>query len=210
MKVAWTILTLLLLAAIVYLGREQRSVAEAGGRGHGAAPSQESSHRLADSLQQKLDHINQNAQRNPPDQTPTVMTEEEVNDYFASGKVKLPVGVKQVTVQGQSGVINAFVNVDFDEIRGNQRSANPLLAIFSGRHDVRLDADAAGSGGQGKVHVRNVSIDGVDVPAIALEYFVQKYVTPKYPNVGIDSQFQLPARIDLATVGYHKLTVTQK
>ncbi len=212
MKAAWMILTVVFLGAVMYLGRQQRSLAEAGGAGQGATAtaSPQASHRLAESMQRKLDHISQNAQNNPPDQTPTVMTEEEVNDYLASGNVKLPLGVKKVTLQGQSGVINALVNVDFDEIRGGQRSPNPLLAIFSGRHDVRLDADAAGSGGQGKVHVRNVSIDGVDVPSVALEYFVQKYVTPKYPNVGIDSQFQLPSRIDLATVGYHKLTVTQK
>jgi hypothetical protein len=45
---------------------------------------------------------------------------------------------------------------------------------------------------------------------MALEFFVEHYITPKYPNVGLDSQFQLPNRIDTATVGYHKLTVTQK
>lgn len=203
-------MAVMLLWALLYLARQQASSAIEGGQGATATPSAQSAHRLAESMQSKLDHINQNAQRNPPDQTPTVMTEEEINDYFASGTVKLPVGVKKVVVQGQSGVIDAVVNVDFDEIRAGQRSSNPLLAIFSGQHQVRLDADASGSGGQGKVHVRNVTIDGVDVPPVALEYFVQKYVTPKYPNAGIDSEFQLPAKIDLATVGYHKLTVTQK
>ncbi len=59
-------------------------------------------------------------------------------------------------------------------------------------------------------NVREVTIDGFNVPRVALEYFVSKYITPKYPNMGMDSQFQLPNRIDMATVGYHKLTVTQK
>jgi hypothetical protein len=208
MKAAWFVLTLILLCAIVYLGRQRPSLAEQ--RGAASSPSPEGGHRLANSMQRKIDHINQNAQKQPPDQTPTVITEEEANDYLASGDAQLPVGVKRVVLHGQSGVIDATLQVDFDEIRAGQRSSNPLLAIFSGRHDVRVDADAAGSGGQGKVHVRTVSIDGVDVPRMALEYFVQKYVTPKYPNVGLDSQFQLPAKIDLATVGYHKLTVTQK
>ena len=45
---------------------------------------------------------------------------------------------------------------------------------------------------------------------MALEYFVNKYITPKYPNVGMDSRFQMPDKVDLAAVGYHKLTVTQK
>ena len=161
-------------------------------------------------MQTKLDHIQQNGEQAQPDQTPTVMTEEEVNDYIAAGRVVLPQGVKKLRMEGRTGVVTAFLNVDFDEIRANQKSSNPMLSVFSGRHDVRVEGEAAGSGGQGRVHVREVSIDGFTVPNVALEYFVGKYITPKYPNVGIDSQFHLPDRIDLATVGYHKLTVTQK
>jgi hypothetical protein len=174
----------------------------------GQQPS--SSHRLADSLQAKLDHLRQNAQSPQPDQTPTVMTEEEVNDYLAAGRVKLPSGVQKVTFTGRSGVITGVATVDFDEIRAGQHSSNPLLSMFSGTHKVLVEADAAGAGGEAKVHVRSVSLDGIDVPRIALEYFLIKYITPKYPNVGMDSTFRLPDKIDIAVVGYHKLTVTQK
>src|SRR5690242_3023734 len=62
-----------------------------------------SSHRLADSLQLKLNHLQQNAIPARPDPAPTTMTEEEVNDYFASGRVNLPQGVKKVTFEGRSG-----------------------------------------------------------------------------------------------------------
>lgn len=212
MKLAWIVLTVLLVCAVAYLGRQQSSLAEQGGAAQLPAATAPSGpqHRLAESLQRKLDHIRQNATLPQPDQAPTVMTEEEINDYFAAGRVKLPQGVEKVTFQGQSGIVTALTTIDFDKIRAGQRSSNPLLAIFSGTHDVRAEADAAGTGGQGRVHVRSVSIDGVEVPRMALEFFVEKFVTPKYPNVGLDSQFQMPARIDLATVGYHKLTVTQR
>jgi hypothetical protein len=213
MKLAWIVLTVLLLAAVVYLGHEQPSQAAQSSPSQDSAtpaPSPGATHRLADSMQRKLDHIRDNAALPHPDPAPTVITEEEANDYFAAGRVKLPQGVKKVSLEGKSGVIDALVNVDFDEIRAGQRSSNPLLAIFSGLHDVRVQADAAGSDGQGKVHVRSVMIDSVEVPLIALEFFVAKFVAPKYPGVGLDSQFQMPARIDVATVGYHKLTVTQK
>jgi hypothetical protein len=204
MRLISTLLTVLLLAAVVYVGHQTATSAAP------SPPAATGDHRLAESMQAKLDHIRSNGELTHPDQTPTVMTEEEVNDYLNSGKVQLPQGVKKVALQGRTGVVTGFVNVDFDEIRAGQRSTNPLLSIFSGRHDVRIDGDAEGSGGQGKVHVRTVSIDGFDVPRVALEFFVQKYITPKYPNVGLDSQFKLPNRIDLATVGYHKLTLTQK
>jgi hypothetical protein len=208
MKLAWIILTAMLLCAVVYLGRQQSFLAKQPVQIPEASPA--ANHRLAQSMQNKLDHIQQNASLQQPNQAPTVMTEEEINDYLASGRVKLPTGVKKATLQGKSGVVNAFVNVDFDEIRTGQRNSNPLLAIFSGQHLVSVEADAAGSGGQAKVHVRGVSIDGVEVPRMALEFFAEKYITPKYPNAGLDSEFQMPARIDMATVGYHKLTVMQR
>ena len=65
--------------------------------------------------------------------------------------------------------------------------------------------------GYGVKHVNTLfPMSGIDVPRMALQYFVNKYITSKYPNLGLDSQFPLPDKIDLATVGYHKLTVTQK
>jgi hypothetical protein len=213
MKLAWIVLTALLLAAIVYLGHQQPSLAKQSNRSQDTptpAPSPGSSHRLADSMQRKLDHIRENGDSPNPNPAPTVITEEEANDYFAAGRVKLPQGVKKVVVEGKEGVIDALVDVDFDEIRAGQRSSNPLLSIFSGVHKVQVVADAAGSGGQGRVQVRSVAIDSVEVPRVALEFFIAKFITPKYPNVGLDSTFQMPSRIDTATVGYHKLTVVQK
>jgi hypothetical protein len=43
-----------------------------------------------------------------------------------------------------------------------------------------------------------------------LQVFVQKYLQPKYPNIGLNSQFALPAKVDTATVGQSKVTITQK
>ena len=206
-KISSVILSMLLLASIAFIARQQPAAA---GQRAGTNTSSQSGHRLAQSMQAKIDHIQENGQRSTPDQTPTVMTEEEINDYIASGSIVLPKGVKKLRLQGITGVITAFLNVDFDEIRGGQNSLNPMLSVFSGQHDVVVAADAAASGGRGKVHIREVSIDGITVPHVALEYFVSKYIAPKYPNIGLDSEFQLTYKIDTSTVGYHKLTVTQK
>src|SRR4029077_8606890 len=180
MKISRAILTVLLLGSIAFIARQQPSAAP---QCLAEQQSPSSGHRLAQSMQAKLDHIQENGQRANPDQTPTVMTEEEVNDYIASGRIVLPQGVKKLRMEGRSGVVTAFLNVDFDEIRAGQSSANPLLSVFSGKHDVQVEADASGSGGEGKVSVREVTIDGFNVPRVALEYFVSKYIAPKYPNV---------------------------
>ena len=164
----------------------------------------------ADSAERKFQHIQQNATLAHPDQTPTALTELEINAYLASGRVQLPKGVQRVQLTGEAGVVSGTARVDFDQITAGRRSANPLLSLFSGVHELRADAHASGSGGQGHVHIDSAALDGVTVPRMALQYFVDKYITPKYPNVGMDSTFQMPDRIDTAKVGSHKLILTQK
>jgi hypothetical protein len=161
-------------------------------------------------MEGKLQRVETNGAAAHPDQTPTEFTEEEVNSYLASGKVQLPSGVQSVKFQGEPGVITANTRVDFDQLKAGRNSSNPLLGMFSGVHDVIVQAHAHGSGGQGIVNVDSVSLDGVEIPRFVLQLFVEKYLQPKYPNIGLDSRFALPDRIDTATVGRHRLTITQK
>jgi hypothetical protein len=218
MKISWIVLTVCLALSIGVLTRRpvvtlaSPPAAASGQPAPRQSPSAQSSgsHRLADSAEAKFMHIQQNGEKPRPDPAPTVFTEEEINDYLASGRVELPQGVKKVRLQGRSGQVTGFLTVDFDQIKQNQRSSNMLLSLFSGTHDVTVETDAAGFAGEGKVHVRTVSLDGTEVPRMALEYFAEKYITPKYPNIGLDSQFKLPNRIDMATVGYHKISIVQK
>jgi len=162
------------------------------------------------SMDAKLAHLQKNAEQEQPDTTPTEFTEREVNDYFAAGKVKLPAGVKSVRFEARPGTITGNSQIDFDQLRAGQRSSNPLLSVFSGVHDVVVVARAHGAGHQGYVEVDSVSLDGTEIPRFALQLFVEKYLKPKYPDIGLNSRFDLPEKIDTATVGQDKLTVTQK
>jgi hypothetical protein len=111
---------------------------------------------------------------------------------------------------GAPGAVTAYCRVDFDRVRAGRSNSNPLLRLFSGVHDVVAEADAKGSNHQGHVHVKSVAIDDIEVPQFVLRLFVEKYITPRYPGVGMDSTFPLPEKIDTATVGTHKLTLTQR
>src|SRR5260370_13115122 len=130
MKTPGTLLTAIWLFALVYFGRDLPLLAGPHSRRTLAAAQAGTTHRLAESLQHKIDHIRDNSERTHPDPAPTVMTEDEVNDYLASDKVQLPQGVKKVTLQGRSGVVDGFVNVDFDEIRGGARVPTPPPSHF--------------------------------------------------------------------------------
>ncbi|MGZ4833023.1 MAG: hypothetical protein ACXVZQ_08855 [Terriglobales bacterium] len=193
---------IVIVLALLTLGRAQQPPA--------ASSTQAMYNSAAASADAKFRHIEENARRHPPDQTPTVLSEREINAYIASGRVQLPLGVRTVSFTGQNGVLNTTARVDFDAITAQSRSSNPLLSLFSGVHEVHAVAHASGSGGQGQVHVDSIDLDGTTIPRMALEFFIDHYLRPKYPEVGLDSTFALPARIDTARIGDHQLIITQK
>ena len=164
---------------------------------------------LAD-MDRKLQYIEQNGRLAHPDQRPTILTEAETNAYFAAGRVKLPAGVQSVVLHSTPGVITGLSHVDFDRLKQGRNASNPLLSIFSGVHDVEVVANAHGAGRIGYVEIQSVSLDGVEVPRIVLQLFIDKYLKPKYPYLGMNSQFALPDKIDIANVGSHQVTLTQK
>src|SRR5512146_2487106 len=114
----------------------------------------------AQSADAKFRHIQKNGASSHPDQNPTVITEREINAYLASGKADLPKGVNRLRVTGAAGQGTANALVDFDKVTQGRRSSSPLLALFSGVHDVEIGFHAQGTSGQGRVHVDSVSIDG--------------------------------------------------
>ena len=162
------------------------------------------------SMESKLEHIRENGARPAPDPNPTEITEQEANAYVAAGKIKLPAGVESVTFQAEPGILVGTSRVDFDRMKAGRTSGNPLLGVFSGVHEVVVHTQARGEHGQGTVHVESVSLDGVEIPRFVLQMFVEKYLQPKYPGIGLDSRFTLPAIIDAAVVGQHRVTVVQK
>src|SRR3954447_3074528 len=166
--------------------------------------------KLADQFAVRLHHIQQNGLSATPDTTPTVLPDNEGNAYFAAGRVKFPPSVQQLRYATTPGTVNAVARIDFDVLTQNSTSNNPLLSLFTGVHDVRVIADASAQSGTATVAAQSVEIDGVPVPRMALEYFVNKYLTSKFPNVGMISHFKLPSHVDSATVGQAQVTLNQR
>jgi hypothetical protein len=165
----------------------------------------------ADSFQKKVDLIKTNAAATPPSQKPTSFSQEEINAYFSERRLKMPDGVQKVTFDLQPDQVTAQTRVDFEQLRKSKPSMNPLLAIFDGVHDCQVIAHAESAGpGMVRVRVESVAIDGMSVPRMALQMFVNHYVKPKYPNVDLDAEYKLPTRIDSATIKTQEGVIVQK
>ncbi len=162
------------------------------------------------SIEAKLAYLKQNAARSHPDPKPTDLTEPEVNAYFNEGGVKLPRGVSHVRLTSQPALIDGHAQVDFEAITQGRGAGNPLYSLFTGTHDVHVVAQASGASGTGTIRVQSVELDSIQVPPFLLQLFVQHFITPKYPNVGMTSTFKLPLRIDTAIVDRGHVRLTQK
>ena len=161
-------------------------------------------------MEKKIAYLKQNAARPHPDPKPTDITEAEAKAYFNEGGVKLPKGVSHVRLAAMPGTIDGHAQVDFEALTQGKTSSNPLLGLFSGTHDIQVVAHASGSNGTASIHALSVALDGVEVPKMLLQLFVQHFLTPKYPNVGITSTFKLPLRIDNAVVDTGHVRLTQR
>jgi hypothetical protein len=188
-KVAIVLSTLLLAASYA---REANSPAFAG-------------------AERKLAWIEENGRSPHPSTRPTVLTAEEWNAYLNQGGVKLPEGLSNIRISSQPGAAQGDADVDFDHLTANRTRGNPLLALFTGTHHVTATARAGAASGVGSVHVESVMFDGVVVPRLALQYFADRYLRPKYGNaVGLNCTFRIHSRVDTAVVGSGQVTITQR
>jgi len=163
------------------------------------------------SAARKIAYMAANGRSVKPSTTPTVLTAAEWNAYLNEGAVKLPEGISNVRISSDAGMAHAAADVDFDRLTANRTRSNPFLALFTGKHHVTGSALVAARNGVGTVHVASVEFDGVEVPPIALEYFSNKFLRPKYGNaVGLDARVPLGNRISSAVVGTDQVTITQR
>lgn len=163
------------------------------------------------SAERKFAWLSENGKTPNPSTRPTVLTAEEWNAYLNQGGVKLPDGLSNARISSQPAVAHGDADVDFDRLTANRTRSNPLLALFTGTHHVTAIAHVFAAKGVSSVHVESVMFDGITVPRIALVYFADRYLRPKYGNaVGLDSTFHLPSRIDTAILGSDQVTITQR
>jgi hypothetical protein len=160
---------------------------------------------------QRLDWIARNGERPDPSPRPTVLTADEWNAYLNEGGIKLPAGVTGVRITSEPGIAQGEANIDFDRLTENRTRSNPLLFLFTGRHQVTITAHGRAIDGIATVHVDTVTFDGMPIPRFALEFFASRFLQPRFGKAyGLDSTFALHNRIDTAVIGNDQVTLTQR
>ena len=192
----WLVLALLVSGGIVLTGLAQ------AGRARGMELQQRLSWEAAQSAARKLDKVRE-AARQGHSFGSVRMSEAEANSYLQYQMLPyFPPGVSQARLKFSPARPQGSVQVDFEKLREAFGSPeNPLLRyLLQGVHTLGVEGTLASSGGTARFQLQTVTLDGVTLPRAAVDFLIERYLKPSYPEAAIDRPFRLPFSIDTLSV----------
>ncbi len=130
-------------------------------------------------------------------------TSAELNAWV---RVKAPTvvhdGFRQPHLVLGNGETSATALIDFLKVRhASGVETNWLVAkLIQGEKLVRARASIQSAHGQATVHVFRVEVGGLAVTGAPLDFLVQNFLLPLYPNAKIDEPFELAGNVDRIVV----------
>lgn len=128
----------------------------------------------------------------------------ELNAYVQTELPKVaPQGIRKPTVEligNNTARGRAFIN--FLKVQ-NARGQAPgwmMRNLLSGEHEVVVTANVTSNNGSAIVHLTRVEIGGIPVEGAALDFLIDNYLMPNYPEAKIGRTFQLDYNINRVEV----------
>ena len=140
------------------------------------------------SVRQKFDDISSDRLRPG---TLLTISPAELNAYAAH---EAPDGVRQTHVEIPApGIAKGSAIVDFARLRTSQ--GNPpgflLSMLLSGERPVSVTARIRSADGHATVEVQQVQIGGMEIEGATLDFLIQNFLIPLYPDAAVGRPFEL-------------------
>lgn len=151
---------------------------------------------LAASAQRKLDVI-QSGKAKPG--AVFIFAPNELNAWV---RFKLPVivpeGVRNPRLELGNGTATAYALVNFLKVRhGQGLETNWLISkLIDGEKPVKVNVRIESARGQATVYLQRVEISGLAVSGSTLDFLIENFFKPLYPDSKIDEPFELSDNVD--------------
>jgi len=123
----------------------------------------------------------------------------ELNAYVANELAESAVqGVRNPRVELGEGSASGAALIDFLKLRqatGNQPGWL-MSKLLAGEKPVRVTARVRSGAGRATVDVERVEISGVVIDGKTLDYLIQNFLLPQFPEAKVGQPFQLAHRVD--------------
>jgi len=162
------------------------------------------------SVQKKFDLIEHDRLR--PGSKVT-LSQRELNAYVAEQVLQVaPEGVRDARIELGEGTATGSAVIDFVRLRCAQGKPPGWLMrqLLQGEHPVTVTAQLQSGGGRATVTVQRVEVSGIVVEGRMLDYLIQNYLLPYYPDAKVGEPFELRHRIDRIDVQPARVDVILK
>jgi hypothetical protein len=127
------------------------------------------------------------------------LSPEELNAYAAHEVPMVTGGVHDPRLRLLDGeMVQASARIDFAELRRSQ--GNPpgwlLTQLLEGEHPVNVTARIRSAAGRATVDVVSVEISGIKIDGSTLDFLIQHFLLPLYPQAAVGRPFELGDRIE--------------
>jgi hypothetical protein len=134
-----------------------------------------------------------------PSGTRVTLTPAELTAYAQhEADVSAPGAVRQTRLTLGSNAATGFAVINFLKLK--QAGGNPpgwfLSKLLDGEREVEVAASFQSANGTARVKVERVTISGLTIEGNVLQFLVNNYVRPLYPEARIDEPFELDHRVD--------------
>jgi hypothetical protein len=132
-----------------------------------------------------------------------IFTSAELNAWVrGKAPMVVPEGLRQPRLELGNGQATGYALVDFLKLQhGAGIETNWLIAkLIQGEKRVMATARIQASNGRATVHLVRVEIGGLAVSGATLDFLIDTFFRPLYPDAKIDEPFELSDRVDRIVV----------
>jgi len=150
----------------------------------------------ATSAQQKLDSLNQGTAKRG---SVVEFSPAEVNAWArAEVPQVVPQGLRNVAVEFGTGTASASALVNFIQMRqAKGQETNRLMAwMLNGERPLKVDVRVTSANGRCTVYLTRVELSGIVMSGSTLDFLIQNFFRPLYPDAHINEPFDLGDDID--------------
>ncbi|MBZ5608933.1 MAG: hypothetical protein LAP38_11785 [Acidobacteriia bacterium] len=120
----------------------------------------------------------------------------------AKAKEIVPEGLREPRLELGSGTATGYALVDFLKLRhaAGVETSWLVAKLIQGEKRVRATASIQAANGRATVHLTRVELNGLAVSGAPLDFLIQTFFMPLYPNAKIDEPFELAEGVDRIVV----------
>lgn len=134
----------------------------------------------------------------------------ELNDYVRHEAIKVvPQGLRNPRLELGHSSAAAYALIDFLKVRELKGAPPSLLLVWllSGERPVRVTAQIQSSQGRATVNVEEVDMAGISARGAVLDFLIDNFFLPFYPEAKIGRPFELGHNVDRLEVSPQGVSV---